>query len=349
MTISRLGLSLVAGALVAAGLWGCDGNETGDGGNGGKGGSGEGGETTTSTTSSAGGAGGAGGSGGGPTGQPGYVGRACADDSACGPGGRCILPDVFDSAMFGGPAGGYCTLPCEVPEDCPDPGSDCAIKPTGEGECVLGCTWGKPAFKYGETPLDPNKCHGREDVACVQQYNDLTVCWPTCGSDSQCPTGKLCDPLLTVCVDTPPEGKQFGEECDVEAQDCAGHCMRLQGTEKQTVCTNLCALGGLFEDSLDCGGIEKGWCVARGTNNGAGIGDRGYCVPSCLTQEDCRTPDFFCVNFLPASTGLCMPAIVCESDGDCANPATECADTTLGKFCLSPEYPLGALDPTSAP
>lgn len=318
------------------GLVGCDGGADGTGGGG------AGGELTTSSTSST--TGGAGGTGGtAPKPEPGYVGRSCAADSECGPAGRCINSDQYDSTFGGKPVGGYCTVNCEADEDCPDVGSYCSIE-VGEGQCLLGCAWNEPAFEYGETPLDPTKCHGREDLMCQPIIGDKYVCMPNCGRDENCPANHYCHPLGGSCVDTPPEGKAFGEECTIGSTECAGHCLRVKGTEQQTLCTSLCTLGGLFEESDDCGGIEEGWCIGRGTSGG-GLGDRGYCVPSCLAQEDCRAPDFFCVGLLPASTGLCMPAVVCTVDADCQIPGTNCADTTMGKFCLTLDYPLGGLAP----
>lgn len=328
---------------------GCGGGDTGTGGSGGTttSSSTTSSTTSTSTTLATGGAGGTGGAA--IVGEPGYVGRACTEDGQCGPQGHCITDAEHDGFFQGTPAGGYCTLSCEGDEQCPDPGSRCMPKGGVDqgGECILGCGFGTPAFAYGEQPLDPSKCHGREDLGCSPMVGDYSLCMPMCGSDSQCPSGKVCHPLATVCVDQAPPGKQFGEECDIDLQDCAGHCMRLTGTQKQTVCTNLCVLGGAFEESLDCGGIESGWCIARGSDGPmAGLGDRGYCVPSCQAQEDCRTPDFFCVARLPASTGLCMPAFECTTDADCAAlPETTCTTTTLGQFCLSQKYPLGNLAP----
>lgn len=347
--IRRASGLLFSMTLAVIPLVGCGGGDTGTGGSGGTGTTSTSSSTTTTTTSTGTATGGSGGTGGAViVGEPGYVGLACTDDAQCGPQGHCIQYTEHDGFFHGSPAGGYCTLSCEADAECPDPGSHCM--PTGGvnggSECVLGCEFGTPAFDYGEQPLDPNKCHGREDVGCFPQFGDYSLCMPMCGSDSQCPAGKVCHPLLTVCVDEAPPGKQFGEECDIDLQDCAGHCMRLTGTQKQTICTNLCVLGGAFEESLDCGGIDNGWCIARGADAPAsGLGDRGYCVPSCQTQEDCRTPDFFCVARLPASTGLCMPAVECTTDADCTLPETNCTTTTLGQFCLSQKYPLGNLTP----
>jgi hypothetical protein len=54
-------------------------------------------------------------------------------------------------------------------------------------------------------PLDPGKCHGREDLRCQEMGFGYAVCIPICGSDGAC-EDRFCDPELTVCVDYPEVG-----------------------------------------------------------------------------------------------------------------------------------------------
>jgi hypothetical protein len=347
MRVERIATVLFAAALLGAGMTGCDGETGGSGGtgggNGGNGGSGGNTMTssttgsTVSTTSSS------------TSAQPGaFLGLSCASDAQCGAGGKCI--QVTDNDPFfggGGPAGGYCTLPCMTDSEC-GIGNVCFYSDSlGKGECIRGCVHGEPPLMYLNDDLDPDKCHGREDVRCAVLQDGSEVCLPTCGSDSQC-DGRSCDPLLAVCVDKPKSGKALGETCDPMAADpgCAGVCITIgngDASKNKYMCTSPCVMGGVVEGSDDCGGIEKGICIY--SPQGTGVGDSAFCAESCKTQEACQTPNFWCYNINVQATGVCLDATPCTKDSECTFTDAECIATKLGKFCMSPSYPLGSLAP----
>lgn len=347
MRVERIATVLFAAALFGVGVTGCDGETGGGGGNGGSGG----GTTTATQTGTTTGA---------TTGttsttttttaiQPSnFLGLSCTADAQCGPMGKCIQTTDNDPFLGGGPAGGYCTKPCQADNEC-GIGNVCFYdEPSGVGECILGCIFGEPELMFLDDELDPSKCNGREDVRCAQLQDGSEVCLPTCGSDSQC-DGRVCDPRLAVCVDTPNAGKALGEQCDPEAMEpeCAGTCITIGSgdpTMDKYMCTSPCVMAGIVEGSDDCGGLEKGICIY--SPSGTGVGDTAFCAESCTAQEDCQYPNFFCNNINVQTTGVCLDAEPCTSDAQCTFTDAECIETTLGKFCMSPSYPLGGLTPT---
>ncbi len=100
------------------------------------------------------------------------LGAACVSDGECGPGLSCVR---HDSGQFlgGGPAKGYCTIPCSDDATCSilANGALCA---TTFGYCFQGCD-----------TQDPSGCHSRPEVECVP-YAAKSLCVPKCTSDYEC-------------------------------------------------------------------------------------------------------------------------------------------------------------------
>jgi Cys-rich repeat protein len=277
--------------LIAGGILACSSNgdnrstPTGDGGTGGGAGSGTGGNTTGT-------------GGGSPTGDGSVassdLGKACAADTECTGGLKCIK--ATDSVMFqGGPAHGYCTMDCTMNTQCAPLGGFCVnFAPTEndppQGLCLLGCTYGAAA---GAT-----KCLGRSEVACVGDVGMPSVCVPLCSQDSDCPTGRKCDPTGGVCIDLAPTGDPLGSHCSGDADagpTCAGGCI---GYSTATFCTQRCVLGVLSGCNHATGalGTERHGICDLG-DQGANAGDMGYCVQECDTAADCSDqadPGVFC-------------------------------------------------------
>src|SRR5262249_50061524 len=150
-----------------------------------------------------------------------------------------------------------------------------------------------PALKFINDKLDPTKCYGRDDVRCQQLDMVTNACVPTCGKDSQCPSGRVCDPRSAVCVDKANMGKPEGAKCNQMANppECAGICVGFGGG--QTACSSPCVLGGQDPSTTpNCGGIDKGICAYLISGNGAG--DFGFCAPACLAHDQCQNPTFWC-------------------------------------------------------
>src|SRR5262249_56370081 len=161
---------------------------------------------------------------GGDTSAAANLGKACAATTDCGPGLQCLRATDMVLAGTGGPANGYCTIPCTGDATCTPLGGLCvdyrlnATDPA-EAYCFQTCT-------YGGTDR-ASKCHGRSEVGCFQDATSgAAACLPTCSQDSDCPTGRRCDPQTNVCVDTPTPGASTGAHCvvnqDAGTTNCAG-------------------------------------------------------------------------------------------------------------------------------
>jgi hypothetical protein len=330
MQVNRIGTVLFAGALAATALSGCDG-----GGETGAGGSATTATTATTTTTT-------------PPVEPvplGTLGITCALDSDCGTG-KCSQVTDYDNILGGGPPNGYCTQACAVDADCPADGA-CIPDGYGSGQCFLECAFGEPQITSFDMPLDPTKCHGREDVRCQKLQGGAEVCLPICGADAQC-DGRVCDARRALCTDAPHKGKALGEDCnpDAEAPECAGICLSIgpDGGPFKNMCTSPCVMAGAFPDTYDCGGPDKGLCVY---SSGHGAGDHGYCAELCTAQYQCNYPSFFCFDLGLPDNGVCVDSTPCETAADCGRfMAEDCVPTTAGKFCMSTTYPLGPLQPT---
>ncbi|HWO10046.1 MAG TPA: hypothetical protein VNN80_11220, partial [Polyangiaceae bacterium] len=151
------------------------------------------------------------------------------------------------------------------------------------------------------------------------------LCVPVCTSDASCGEGQFCnlDPTgAALCSATAPAGTgDTGAPCTdaTAATDCkSGMCLTLQAaaTGEATVgfCSSYCTFGNFNEG---CGynpadATREAYCAQPVDPNGD-IGDLGFCVELCDTQEDCGQADWDCVDLLPAGqdlfgrTGECVP------------------------------------------
>lgn len=328
-----LGAVLLVTGLCAASIAACSGDERGSGGAG-PGSGGASSESATSSSSSLGG-------GGAAPDDGSWLGLGCTRDADCGPGGRCAAADGDDPYFYGGPAGGYCTKACLSPEDC-GPGNTCDTDENG-GVCLLGCTPGEPPRMYLDDDLDPAKCHGREDLGCWPLRGDpgRGVCVPICGSDAQCP-GRRCDPLYSVCVDTPTTGLPTGAPCPGSGEECAGTC--IEDMEGNSQCTSLCVFGGELISTSDCGGLDKGICIINFTSDrvgDVGVGDVGACAPACQQHSDCQNPYLWCKSNEVTDHGFCVPASPCPGGEEDCTEGRKCTETAYGPYCIDSVFPLG--------
>jgi hypothetical protein len=333
----------------AATMAGCGGAESA--GTGGAGGGWVGGGPTGGFAQ--GGSGGGTATGGGSTGAP--LASACQADGDCALGLSCLKSTSDDAIFGGGPAGGFCTRSCSVDAECGQMDAVCLQAGPGQpGRCTLVCSFGPPIDSTAGlfSPLDPEKCLGREELRCAKQGSGSGACVPTCGSDAQCPTDRVCDPRLRVCVPTAQvsTGQPMGSGCDPAAPSdtCAGTCVGFDSGI--AMCSAACVLGGERLSSADCGGPQAGLCAFHPKTNGAG--DTGWCTPSCGVQADCASPSFWCFSVPGLSEdtgrGYCFGATACPNgQADCdalKDPPDTCTSTPLGSFCLDAKYPLDAPD-----
>lgn len=267
------------------------------------------------------------------------IGAACDDDNDCGGMLICLTSDV-DYQVFGdgGPGNGYCSALCEEDADCPNDG---ACFGEGDGKrCIETCIIGEPEQEFLDSPLDPEKCHGREDVRCAT-VNNQDICIPTCVTDDQCGQ-RFCDPQQAICVDEPHTGIANGEPCP-DGDECEGICVTF--TDDNTMCSNWCVKGGdELTLTVECGGPTVGLCAFSPAANE--LGDYGFCTEACTTHADCQGPNFRCfpVGGLTGNgvdNGFCFGATECPGgQADCANDDI-CTDTPDGPQCIDPLFPFG--------
>jgi hypothetical protein len=189
----------------------------------------------------------------------------------------------------GGPAHGYCTVPCTDDATCAPLDGFCVdyqTNPQGPAEayCLKRCVFGD---------LDRTaKCQGRADVACYQDTSSsLQACLPMCSQDSDCPAGRKCDLQNNVCSDASPTGDRMGAHCTQDAMgnsSCAGICLMIGTTA--SICSTGCVAGELGA----CGWVGQGMSAAGGmhgvcalASGGAAPGDLGACTVECDSVNDC--------------------------------------------------------------
>jgi hypothetical protein len=236
----------------------------------------------------------------------GIVGAACQSDSDCDGGATCLRADENEYLGAGGPARGYCSSRCTVTADCQglDPESRCVPlgpqgAPDAEGDpvrdryCIRTCL--SKAAEPGEA-----KCLNRADLACVSVVADRELplaaerqdgyCAPRCGSDSDCPTGRVCHLQAGICTDVQAPGATAGASCRLTTECNGLMCEDLEagvGT-----CTSLCVLGsldacGFGRDAILRDAACLGPLVSAGRFSEA-EGDLGLCQEVCDVDADCQ-------------------------------------------------------------
>lgn len=225
------------------------------------------------------------------------VGASCASDTDCTGGATCLRADSNDYLGAGGPAGGYCSFSCtREADDCAshDAASFCApLGPDQAGYCIRTC--------LSQDPLEGEaKCLNRTDVACisvaadgVEQFNGQRqpgYCRPLCGSDAECPAGRVCHAQAHICTDAQIGGAPIGASCSLDS-DCSGYSCEDRNTEGVGVCTATCVLGSLsgcgFARDADRGAGCLTPLVAFGRFS-EGVGDLGLCRELCDTADECE-------------------------------------------------------------
>ncbi len=223
------------------------------------------------------------------------VGARCASDAECAPGATCFTAEGNDYLGAGGPAGGYCTMPCADSAECiaSDPQSLCVpMGPNGARYCIRACLSKEPL--PGES-----KCLNRPELVCVSVAADGVealapgaqpgYCAPRCGSNADCPQGRVCHRQAGICTDAPSPGLPSGSRCELDT-DCDGRACedRVGGVG---TCTALCTLGALSGCGYERNDpARKAACIVPLVSAGRfseGPGDLGMCRELCSVDSDC--------------------------------------------------------------
>jgi len=237
----------------------------------------------------------------------GIVGARCTVDADCDGGGTCLAATSDEYFGAGGPAGGYCTRACNTDSECAalDSESVCAQLGTLGGEyCIRRCL--SLAADPGEA-----KCLNRTDLVCVSAAADgdelfdgrrqAGYCAARCGSDEECPAGRVCDAELGICTAERAPGLGIGARCTLD-QNCSSNRCEERDDEGVGVCSALCVLGALSgcgygraPSSRDAACLSP---LVSAAGFAEGPGDLGLCRELCDTASDCER----------AGEGwLCMP------------------------------------------
>lgn len=249
------------------------------------------------------------------SGGDGLVGARCESDQDCAPGGVCFTASgnmFFDG---GGPAGGYCTFECVDTPECEaiDPKSQCAGWGFGGARfCIRTCQTKDPV--PGE-----DKCLNRPDVVCRSIVFDGAegfaaerqrgVCEPRCGSDADCPDGRVCHIQGGVCDDAQAPGAPPGTRCTLDT-DCNGRECLDRDENNVGTCSALCTLGSLSGCGFARDAEERGAaCLVPIIVSGPfseGVGDFGACQQLCDVSADCSRADegAACAMLQPAAAAF---------------------------------------------
>ncbi|HUB07194.1 MAG TPA: hypothetical protein VMB50_09335 [Myxococcales bacterium] len=162
-----------------------------------------------------------------------YLGDPCLMPVGCAPDSGLIC-DLFPSPDDGGTAPAtFCTLPCETPDDCIDPGQDCFPDAFDGGGCEYNacdspdttCPIGSdpnggtcvPIDAFGDllclqngsaplgAPCEETRLDGGAHLcgandACLSGTHGETACVALCNPDGTCMSGEQCEATLGICV-----------------------------------------------------------------------------------------------------------------------------------------------------
>jgi hypothetical protein len=232
------------------------------------------------------------------------VGRNCTTDENCGEGLRCYAASSND-LFGGGPAGGYCSLPCTSNASCTavDLEAECVGLPGTQSVCIRTCRSLTGPFNPEAPALPPlaeNKCLSRPDLVCLSEFalgqamftgsRQPGWCFPQCGSDEEC-GDRRCDLSRGLCVDGQATGLALGERCTNLNECSGGLCIDTTGDGAETFCSAPCVVG----QPVGCGYgasavVREAGCLGPrfgGFTGNEGYGDTGFCAELCDVDADC--------------------------------------------------------------
>jgi len=214
--------------------------------------------------------------------RDGFIGAPCDSDVECAPGLNCLEPTT---PLNWEEASSYdVTLPGGACSPCPDADE---FEPRW---CLEPCSLNSPEDKQ----LDPAKCHGRDDMACVAisvvALPGEGTCEPRCSRDDQCAAGRSCDRALGVCSLVERVGDGPGTECEpaeMYQSNCRGRCE--PASDELFVCREFCVISApepcaASDPNREAACLLPYW--------GRGAGDLGECLELCNCSSDCPDATF---------------------------------------------------------
>jgi hypothetical protein len=296
--------------------------------------------------------------------EPGDLGSSCRGSGECAPGLDCV--DAAHDDGSGSPAGGMCTMRCNNDVDCDTlvEGALCLLHEhfPGPKHCYEPCAT-NTVFEGG---LDPDKCHGRDDMVCrtvrpgdrdpSRGGRSIDACTPLCTEHDQCGTGRFCQFSAGICADAPPVGPALGEECDLTRNTpCQGLCaVDVEELARSNRAVGMCFEACVIGAPLACGGgIVPGTRACLGRLGAFfavsthGIGDLGSCVDLCTCTSDCPGGKICKPVELGGryeALGVCAGRTRQPGAPDCLAPPSQVASCPEGiqRSCTGPAGCLGA-------
>ena len=221
----------------------------------------------------------------------------CLRNEHCSQGFACVSND--------------CVPSCETDADCP---SNLHCKTVGNGECVQ-C-------------LDDNHCTG--EARCIED-----ICQEAdCSTDSQCPIGDYCHPLLGSCEDLPSDSCSSTDDCQYWPWD----------TDVCDPLTRQCVPGCVL--SLLCLDETRSQCIEDACYECSGSSDcpGTRCDPfdrlcdMCRSDSDCITENWLC-DPNSGSCHECFDDWDCPSGMVCHPDLLLCKQCVTDNHCILPSYP----------
>lgn len=241
----------------------------------------------------------------------------CASATDCAPGFLCDL-------QF---PGGQCTLPCVSDAECPEDGRCLG------GGCFRRCRAGGGAW-----------C--RDDQLCM---GTSAVCVASCSVRPElpalrCASGLAC--LDNYCSRLLGGPGALGAPC-ASAEECSTRrCLGLSASFPEGMCARLVRMvsieAWLAPGPMPVGRCPDGSVVGLGPGDTATEGDDAYCLPRCVSDDECRD-GYYCERHGTAGAplhddGFCTPWL-CPAFGiipDCPAPNVCVRDAAGLSACRRP-------------
>jgi hypothetical protein len=244
------------------------------------------------------------------------AGKACDDDSDCGPG-TCaaeIIGEAAGGMLLPAPSG-YCTAHCNTQVDC------------GAG--------GLCQDELADLDVTDSQCY----AACLR--------------DEECREGYVCGGLSVLAPSCRPAPRADQLEDDVAGDMCSGDddC---PGGVCSTLRPGIAGIGELALPGGYCTGncLEDAHCGEGGVCSPPRNGAAGSCYQRCTADADCTRDGYRC-RPIGGSLRGCNPApdplpddaagMACSEDDECGGVEGSCASQLPGPG------PTGVLNPVGAP
>lgn len=239
----------------------------------------------------------------------GYCTQSCTSNSDCTMGSHC--------GFFNQNGEGVCLSDCTADTDCRG-GTSTYFCGDADGDSVAECApGGSGSGQIGEGCATLADCAGGAGALCISEDQGFLggYCSDQCTSDSDCATGSHCSAQFGVCVEdcTMDSDCRMGYICDDGDGAAPNECWPgSNGTGAPgAACATTADCAGRL-DALcadDAQGFPGGYCLQNCSDVGdmcpadslcvplSQDGSFSGCVDTCMSDADCRTPDYTCQDF----------------------------------------------------